>query len=131
MSCIYFPIAALLISVLVNIIFRTKENANNYETKLYHKLLTINLCQTIYYVIAKKKKKNIPDLPVAISGMIMKFDYLFITYWLANLLLYVSTVSSANMNTKLKKSVLVANTIFAIIILLLPIEVINKEEVLD
>ena len=131
MSCIYFPIAALLISVLVNIIFRTKENANNSETKLYHKLLTVNLCQTIYDVIAVILMKNIPDLPVAISGMIMKFDYLFITYWLANLLLYVSTVSSANMNTKLKKSVLVANTIFAIIILLLPIEVINKEEVLD
>ena len=33
MSCIYFPIAALLISVLVNIIFRTKENANNNEIK--------------------------------------------------------------------------------------------------
>lgn len=131
MSCIYFPIAALLISVLVNIIFRTKENANNSETKLYHKLLTVNLCQTIYDVIAVILMKNIPDLPVAISGMIMKFDYLFITYWLANLLLYVSTVSSANMNTKLKKSVLVANTIFAIIILLLPIEVINKGEVLD
>lgn len=131
MSCIYFPIAALLISVLVNIIFRTKENANNSETKLYHKLLTVNLCQTIYDVIAVILMKNIPDLAVAISGMIMKFDYLFITYWLANLLLYVSTVSSANMNTKLKKSVLVANTIFAIIILLLPIEVINKGEVLD
>lgn len=131
MSCIYFPIAALLISVLVNIIFRTKENANNSETKLYHKLLTVNLCQTIYDVIAVILMKNIPDLPVAISGMIMKFDYLFITYWLANLLLYVSTVSSANMNMKLKKSVLVANTIFAIIILLLPIEVINKGEVLD
>lgn len=131
MSCIYFPIAALLISVLVNIIFRTKENANNPETKLYHKLLTINLCQTVYDVIAVIIMKNIPDLPIIISGMIMKFDYLFITYWLTILLLYVNTVSSKNVNEKLKKSVLIANTIFAGIVLLLPIEVINKGEVLD
>ena len=78
MSCIYFPIATFLITLLVNVIFRTKRNANNEETRLYHKLLAINICQAVYDLVVIVIAKKVPSVSVDLVGTLLKFDYLFI-----------------------------------------------------
>ena len=51
MSCIYFPIATLFISLLIGIVFLCKPNARNQETTIYRLLLIINFIQAVYDII--------------------------------------------------------------------------------
>lgn len=133
MSCIYFPITTLLISILVNTIFRSKRNANNEETKLYKSLLTINLCQAIYDIFVIIIAKKVPSVNNDIIGILLKFDYLFITYWITHLLLYVYTISlgKGKKDPLFNKIILIINTVFASLIIFTKIDVINVKEILD
>ena len=49
MNTILLPTAAFLIAVLLTIIYFTKRNMNNQETKIYSRMLIVNL---IYSVLA-------------------------------------------------------------------------------
>lgn len=133
MSCIYFPITTFLITLLLNIIFRTKRNAENEETKLYRKLLTINFIQALYDIIVIIIAKKVPEVNPSLIGMLLKIDYLFITYWLMCLLLYVYTISlgTGKKNSIFEKLVITINTVFASLILFSKIDVINTNEILD
>ena len=133
MSCIYFPITTFLITLLVNIIFRTKRNAENEETKLYRKLLTINFIQALYDIIVIIIAKKVPGVNPSLIGLLLKIDYLFMTYWLMCLLLYVYTISLGNgkKNSIFDKLVITINTVFASLILFSKIDVINTNEILD
>ncbi len=133
MSCIYFPITTFLITLLVNIIFRTKRNAENEETKLYRKLLTINFIQALYDIIVIIIAKKVPGVNPSLIGLLLKIDYLFMTYWLMYLLLYVYTISLGNgkKNSIFDKLVITINTVFASLILFSKIDVINTNEILD
>ncbi len=133
MSCIYFPIATFLITLLLNIIFRTKRNAENEETKLYRKLLTINFIQALYDIIVIIIAKKVPGVNPTLLSLLLKIDYLFITYWIMYLLLYVYTISlgNGNKNNIFKKIVITINTVFASLIIFSKIDVINTDEVLD
>lgn len=133
MSCIYFPIATFLMTLLVNIVFRTKRNAKNEETNLYRKLLTINFTQAIYDIIVIIIAKKVPGVNPSLIGMLLKIDYLFITYWLMCLLLYVYTISLGNgkKNSTFEKIAITINTVFALLIIFSKINVINTNEILD
>ena len=133
MSCIYFPIATFLITLLVNVIFRTKRNANNEETRLYHKLLAINICQAVYDLVVIVIAKKVLSVSVDLVGTLLKFDYLFITYWIMYLLLYVYTISIGRevKDSIFAKSVIIINTVFALLIVFSKIDVINTNEILD
>ena len=132
MSCIYFPIATLFISLLIGIVFLCKPNARNQETTIYRLLLIINFIQAVYdiIVIVLAKTMSIGFLP-----LLLKIDYLFITSWLLFMFFYIYTLSFDKGKSKVHANILklfaFLNTVFAVLIIASPINVINEREIID
>ena len=131
MSCIYFPIAALFISLLVNIIFFTKPKAKNKETKVYTFLLLTNLLQVIFDVLIIIYAKTIGQ--EKILEYLLKADYVFILGWLWLLFIYVYEVAwSKGKNKKgIKITTGIINVLVIIAIFIANIEVHNINEIID
>ena len=53
---LYFPFCAVLLSIFVLIVFLSKRNVDNVETKIYRDLLLVNACEAILCVIIVKIK---------------------------------------------------------------------------
>ena len=51
MDVLSFPICALLISILLNVVYFSKNRVNNYDTKIYGVLLKINLLESLFAII--------------------------------------------------------------------------------
>ena len=51
MTAIFFPLAALLTDLLIIIMFYTKKNVKNSETKIYSFLLNINFLECLFNLI--------------------------------------------------------------------------------
>ena len=114
MSCIYLPMAALFISILVNILFFSKVNVKNIETKIFSYLLILNLIHCLYncIVIILIKQFNI------VIPILHKIDILMIMYWVSGIFAYMVTLSlPIKSYRKLGFSLTIINIIISIIII--------------
>lgn len=129
MSGIWLPASALTISLFLFIIFFTKKNISNKEVKIYRELLFVgfffSLNALLVYVVAKTSGNN------NIVGFMQR-----IHLSLLNIIGYLFVAYNIEINDfKNKKSLNRINAIvLAILVLLImvvPIEVINYDEILD
>ena len=131
MDTLILPGVALLINLLIVIIFYSKSRAHNAETKIYSKILIVNLIDTIItiagYIYAKKVGQ--------VSGIIY-FQKIYMSLMLL-ISVYIIKYNFAIM--KLKETtktyfdyfLTVTYGILFIVILLTPLNVINYANVLD
>lgn len=131
MDTLILPGVALLINLLIVIIFYSKSRAHNGETKIYSKILIVNLIDTIItiagYIYAKKVGQ--------VSGIIY-FQKIYMSLMLL-ISVYIIKYNFAIM--KLKETIktyfdyflTVTYGILFIVILLTPLNVINYANVLD
>ena len=131
MDTLILPGVALLINLLIMIIFYSKSRAHNAETKIYSKILIVNLIDTIItiagYIYAKKVGQ--------VSGIIY-FQKIYMSLMLL-ISVYIIKYNFAIM--KLKETtktyfdyfLTVTYGILFIVILLTPLNVINYANVLD
>lgn len=131
MDTLILPGVALLINLLIVIIFYSKSRAHNGETKIYSKILIVNLIDTIItiagYIYAKKVGQ--------VSGIIY-FQKIYMSLMLL-ISVYIIKYNFAIM--KLKETtktyfdyfLTVTYGILFIVILLTPLNVINYANVLD
>lgn len=131
MDTLILPGVALLINLLIMIIFYSKTRAHNAETKIYSKILIVNLIDTIItiagYIYAKKVGQ--------VSGIIY-FQKIYMSLMLL-ISVYIIKYNFAIM--RLKETIkmyfdyflTITYGILFIVILLTPLNVINYANVLD
>lgn len=128
---ILLPIAALFISIFLLFAFYLKENVKNKETVIYSRMLIVNLIYAVLCLVTFVVAKTIGN-EIAI-GIIQKLYmismlFLIISFNVYSLSLVSITEQKENLYSKL---LYVSFFMFAVLILLLPINVINYDDVLD
>ena len=130
MGNIAFPVCALMINTLLNIIFYSKERINNKETDLYGKLLSICFVESLL-ACSIVVILNVNGISPVIS-LLDKFDYVLIISEVYLLRTYISEITT---NKKIKKvSDIIAGIILCIsfvMIIILPINVIFHNGIID
>ena len=130
MGNISFPVCALMINTLLNIIFYSKERINNKETDLYGKLLSICFVESLL-ACSIVVILNVNGISPVIS-LLDKFDYVLIISEVYLLRTYISEITT---NKKIKKvSDIIAGIILCIsfvMIIILPINVIFHNGIID
>lgn len=131
MDTLILPGVALLINLLIVIIFYSKSRAHNGETKIYSKILIVNLIDTIITIVGYIYAKKVGQ----VSGIIY-FQKIYMSLMLL-ISVYIIKYNFAIM--KLKETtktyfdyfLTVIYGILFIVILLTPLNVINYANVLD
>ena len=91
MTAIFFPLAAFLVDFLIILMFFTKENQNNRETKLYSMLLLTNTFQCLLDIFIVAYAQHNGDL--AVVGFLQKIDIVTIVMWACLIFIYVYGVA--------------------------------------
>ena len=130
MTAIFFPLAALLTDLLIIIMFYTKKNVKNSETKIYSFLLNINFLECLFNLIGIILLKKGMDLEM-FALAIQKPDMLMMLSWGTFMFLYVYTVSEFKVRYSVKKYSITFSLLMMIVILLSPVEAILEGETIN
>jgi len=128
MTSLYFPIAALFISALLNILYFTKKNVENRETRIYTWLLIVNLIHSIHNCVGiiLIKKFNI------VNPIINRIDFFLIIFWLSLIFVYIYSITIRSKNYKIFLGLVsLIDLIVLILMMVLPFELINEGEILN
>ena len=91
MSNIYLTSCGLVMSIIISIIFFSKERANNIETKTFGYMLILNIFEcaiTTTIVLVALFSKSIKLL-----SLLNRIDFIVIITWCSLMLYYIFTVS--------------------------------------
>lgn len=126
-----FPIAALFLAVFLIIIYFSKKNYSNKETKIYSKMLIVNLFYTILCIIGYWYAKSIGN--ELIIGFIQKFYMILMLLLIVYIIIYnlYLIVQIEKRRKFLEYTIWLSFSIFFILTLVTPINVINYKEILD
>ncbi len=134
METLILPIVSLLLSILLIIVYYSKKRIKNEETNVYSKMLIINLLYSIFaiviYLYSKGEVAN-----VLIIGMLQKLYMILMLLLILCIVVYNFKILYINSKTKTKNKFILFSVFLAIIcgvlILILPLKVINKKEIID
>ena len=131
MSNVLLPIMSLFISSFLIIVFFSKEYFHNKETKVYSKMLIVNLIFNLLciigYIVAKVFNNNY------VVGIIQKIYMISLLLLIALIIIYMFNllkIDKKNCNI-IEKTIYVSVLILSLLVLVLPINVINYDDVLD
>ena len=104
-SGIFFPICALPFSLLIIILFFKKGHIDNYETRIYKKLIILNFIGLILELLCTVGSMIYDDLPI-LANFIYKSYLLYLLSWTALFTYYVYKISTPKevKNKKLSKT---------------------------
>ena len=134
MSNLYIPVFAFFISIALNIIFFSKDNVRNVETKIFSKLLVINLFDIIIMitlVILGYWQELINNDIYAI--VLNKIDYILYLFWAWLFFLYIINISFKKEEESyqfVKKLTFVLNIICSIAIIIFDTYLHNENDVM-
>ena len=120
MTSIFFPLASLLVDILIILMFFSKKNVNNRETRIYAILVIINFLQCLLDIVGIIYVMSTNNLEL--FSFVQKVDMIMILLWAALIFIYVYNVSvpeDKNSN-KFKKISFNIAIIISIIVLFLP-----------
>ena len=128
MTNLYIPACAFFISILMIIIFYSRENLETTETKTFSYMLVasfLDIILTLSIMYIGYTNVNIPDLVIFLN----RIDYLMLITWVSSFAYYIFYITFKNhpkMNfAKIAKAVKYADVIFFIFMFLLPVELFN------
>ena len=124
-SGIFFPVSALPIIIIVILIFNLKEHVKNDETNLYNRLCIANLVGLIIEIACAYACK-IFDTHNLIASFILKSYLVYLIVWTALFATYIFRISTSYSNKLLKTIHILLLSLTILIIYLLPIEVVIK-----
>ena len=131
MDTILLPGAALLISILLIVLYFSKKNINNKETKLYSRMLVVNLLYSLLAIITFIYAKTVGN---EFGIEILQKIYMCLMISLTSLIVVYNTVI-ANFDKKTLKiiniSMFISFIIICALILITPLNVINYGDILD
>ena len=134
METLILPIVSLLLSILLIIVYYSKKRIKNEETNVYSKMLIINLLYSIFaiviYLYSKGEVAN-----VLIIAMLQKLYMILMLLLILCMVVYNFKILYINNKTKTKNKFILFSAFLAMIcgvlILILPLKVINKKEIID
>ena len=132
MTNMYFSISAFFCLVLIIFLFFSKEKIKNYETKIYGLMIIASLIDIIIgIVVVVIGYYFYNDVGKTIVVILNKIDFIYYIWWPSLLFLYaLNLVVKEDTLFKFQKLIAILNTIFVVIQLFLPIEVINENNVM-
>jgi len=117
---IYIPMCALLLSIICNIIFFSKERAKNRETAIFSRILIYGLVDSIMMVIIILLALNNGN--IKLLEFLNKIDYAMYILFSSNFFLYVylvTTNASTNLKEKRYKFFFYLTTVIDVLIMIL------------
>lgn len=129
MSSLYFPLASLLISVLLNIIFFNKERQKNFDTKVYSKMLIINVIETTTAIVIILIAKLLGTIDLLY--FLDRIDFILITLWCSSLFIYVYNVSVDKVDKKTINFIFKLDILFSLLLLVAHFKILNVGESID
>lgn len=129
MSSLYFPLASLLISLLLIIIFFNKQRQKNYDTKVYSKMIIISIIETITAIVIIFIAKQIGTLDILY--LLNRIDFILITIWCSSLLVYVYNASVRKINKKITNGIFFMDVLFSFLLLIANFEILNFADSID
>ena len=131
MNTLVLPIASLLLAILITIIFFGKERINNEETKIYSRLLILNLIDAILAIVTFVFAKTI-NIKIGIAFLQKIYMSLMILMTVYINQYNISIMKIKNETKKiLNKLLKISFFIIFAIILMSPLNVINNGDILD
>ncbi len=132
MSNLYFSVSAFFCIILINILFFSKEKINNYETKIYGLMIVGSLIDIIIEIslvlIAYYSYNDVGKILIVILN---KIDFFYYIWWPSLILLYVlNLIVNKEDLLKYQKVLTIVNTIFFIVQIFLPLEIINENNIM-
>ena len=130
MTAIFFPLAAFLVDFLIILMFFTKENQNNRETKLYSMLLLTNTFQCLLDIFIVAYAQHNGDL--AVVGFLQKIDIVMIVMWACLIFIYVYGVAELKHKfTSVMTSAFAVGVFLSLLTLILPITPIVDDNIVN
>lgn len=131
MNSILLPIASLFIALFLIIIFFSKRNVNNKETKIYSKMLIVNLISSSLCIITYLYAKLIGN--ILITGIIQKMYMISMLLLICYIIVYnVNVLKLKEKNSKvITYIILISFFFFSFLSLIAPLNVINYGDILD
>ena len=131
MHAIILQIVGLLLIITLNIMFFSKKNFKNIETKIYSKLLIFNVLFIVIgintFIIAEMT--NNKDL-IAIFQKLYMCILVLLNYYSLQYCFYAFNFKYSN-NKKMKNFITLLTILFMLLILILPLNVVFQDDLLD
>lgn len=129
-SNLFFPICSVVVALSVFLLFFTKKNIKNKETKLYSKILIITLIESIYtFCLTLSVHLFFNENTFTYFAFANKILYCIYILWVSLLFLYFYRIGDDRKYDNYKISVIVCNTILFILIFISDIKLIYENNV--
>lgn len=126
---ILFPVAGLFLATFLVILFFTKKNDNNKETKIYAKMLIVNFIYSLICIVGYWYAKSIGN--EFIIGCIQKIYMLTMLLLIVYIIIYNLNLINMPKQKVFKNCIWMSLVVFVLLTIFLPIQVINYDEILD
>ena len=126
-SNLYFPVCSLIVSILIFVLYFSKKNIKNSETKLYSTLLKLTLLEAIFtFSLTLSVHLFFNESTTLYFAIANKILYSIYIIWISILFLYFSNLSYEDKGQmKIFKSItIILDTILIFLIFLMPIELV-------
>ena len=124
-SGIFFPISALPIILIIIAIFYIRGHIANEETKIFNWMIIANLIGLIIEILCAFACRTYETYPL-ISAFVLKTYLVYLIVWTALFTIYIFRISFDNKHTKIKTVHFILLPIILLIIYILPINVVVK-----
>ena len=129
MSNGYLTSCALVISILITSMLFLKKSVNNIETKIFKKMLFVNILEslstTLIVVVALTSNSLI------LFKLLNRIDVILIISWCSLMFYYIYTISKDKSNSKVGLFICIVNAIMYLFALFLDVEIINHDGILN
>ena len=127
----YLTGVAFALAVLTNLVFFLKGKIDNFETSVYKKMLILNLLESFFTSMIVLIAITINN--TLILKILNKVDIIIIITWCSLLFYYVYKITSNHNknNDKGKNFILIVNSIFYILAVILDVNIINENGIMD
>ena len=129
MSNGYIVGCALVISILITIMFSIKSKVTNIETKIFKKMLFVNILESLMtnliFIVA------ITIDSTFILKILNRIDVILIVIWCSLMFYYIYSITSKKVEQRIKKFVILLDIIIVFFALFLDVTIINENGIMN
>ena len=129
MSNGYLTSLAMVISIIHIIIFFLKKSIKNVETKIFKKLLIINILESLATTLIVVVALTINSVPI--FKLLNRIDVALIVSWCSLMFYYIYVITTDKSVNLVKKIVISFNSIVYILAVFLSVTIINENGILN
>ena len=125
----YLTSCALVIAILITIMFIIKSKVKNKETKIFKRMLFINILEALTTTLIVIVAVSINN--TMILKLLNRIDVILIITWCSLMFYYIYSISSKNTDKNVKKYLIFLNLIIYFFALFLDVKIINENGIMN